>query len=577
MTVLQQQITQYITILQQDGDTYNTQITLLQKIQSELSVKIQELNVYVEKIVNNFNTTIIDTKNWVSITFATIEQYNTINTTIINIQAIINVVQTNILEINQSIVNINSNITNIQNSITISITNLDKSTQEWVNKKLSDYLTVREANEQFAYLEAQIKNLYNYIKETDEESLIARMEAVEKEIADLNRNLTETVKKAVEEAILNHDGNIQAELDAINASIAALQNSVDNVYASISALKYQIVQLQSEIDQIKKDLYESIQSITVIPTYSDGSVAVESDICAIEFEVFPVLSSQTVNTAAFIQCLSFDALNVQTKSGSTANPLKNLSITKVEMSGDFLRVHVNFAGLDNNFFSGEQAMMGRLRFNSGNMYKSSGYFALYPHTSSKTSAYIQSAFRNSVSGAYDVTSIVFRYNDQSTNTGTEVQTADSQIKIYANISGSQMTISTPASQIFAPVQCDMFCKMAKLKSIDFGEGFNTSLVESMYEMFYCCDNLESLDLSGFDFSNVSDTRLMIYYTRNLSYLDFGNNDLSHVPMTKIDGMCERLAYSISKCKIRCNASTQKFLREDNIRLDNNKIEWVLTD
>lgn len=558
MTVLQEQITQYISILEQGGETYGPQIVLLEQVRNELNVKIEELNVYIGSIENNFNTTIIDTKNWVSLTFATIEQYNIIN-------SMIKVVQNSIVEINQNIVNISADITNIQNNVNISITNLDKSTQEWVSENLNAMRAAIDA--ELAEFKNELEVLHDMISSTDQTVLNNRMAELEKMVLDIQLRMDESIMKAVEKAIMDYDGNSDAEIMALKKSIDSFYSAMENYLAEL----YQSVGiLEEKIGQIMYDLYESIQSITPIPTYSDGSVAVNSGVVAIEFEIFPILPSQTVNSASFVKYLSFDVLKVQTKAGSPANPLINLPITKAEMSGDFLRVYVDFDKLEKDIYYGEQGLMGRLRFNAGNLFKSSGYFPL--STSTSTSANIVSDFRNKISGCYSASIVAFKYNDNTVTSGTEIQTSDSPEKIYANINGITQTISTPASQIFAPETCDMFCKMDKITSIEFGTGFNTSRVQDMSFMFYGTRSLKSLDLSRFDFSNVSNMRETFSDMECVSLIDFGSQEFRYNM-----SMCAGLARSINSCTIRCTSFVQKVLSEDTVQLDRSKINWVLTD
>ncbi|MBQ4206999.1 MAG: BspA family leucine-rich repeat surface protein, partial [Clostridia bacterium] len=54
---------------------------------------------------------------------------------------------------------------------------------------------------------------------------------------------------------------------------------------------------------------------------------------------------------------------------------------------------------------------------------------------------------------------------------------------------------------------EMFYGCSGLKSLDLSK-FNTSLVNDMNNMFYGCENLESLDLSNFDTSLVTNMNNM---------------------------------------------------------------------
>ena len=70
---------------------------------------------------------------------------------------------------------------------------------------------------------------------------------------------------------------------------------------------------------------------------------------------------------------------------------------------------------------------------------------------------------------------------------------------------------------------------------------NTSNVTSMNNMFYNCNNLTSLDVSGFDTSNVVDMRNMFYNCNKLTSLDLSSFNTSKVTnMSTIFGGCSNL-------------------------------------
>ena len=67
-----------------------------------------------------------------------------------------------------------------------------------------------------------------------------------------------------------------------------------------------------------------------------------------------------------------------------------------------------------------------------------------------------------------------------------------------------------------------------LKKINFGENFVTSLIESMFGIFYNCISLTSLDLSHFDTSHVSQMQNLFYNCYSLTSLDLSNFNTSQV-------------------------------------------------
>ena len=73
-----------------------------------------------------------------------------------------------------------------------------------------------------------------------------------------------------------------------------------------------------------------------------------------------------------------------------------------------------------------------------------------------------------------------------------------------------------------------FCNMSNLVEIVNIDLFDTSNMISMYQMFYGCSSLMSLDLSGFDTSNVTSMYYMFYNCSSLTSLDLSGFDTSNV-------------------------------------------------
>ena len=80
-----------------------------------------------------------------------------------------------------------------------------------------------------------------------------------------------------------------------------------------------------------------------------------------------------------------------------------------------------------------------------------------------------------------------------------------------------------------PLSCrDWFKHMTSLHKIEGIENLNTSSVTDMSNMFYGCELLTSLDLSGFNTSSVTDMGGMFCLCKSLKSLDLRNFDTSNV-------------------------------------------------
>lgn len=80
-----------------------------------------------------------------------------------------------------------------------------------------------------------------------------------------------------------------------------------------------------------------------------------------------------------------------------------------------------------------------------------------------------------------------------------------------------------------PTSCNSwFMECEKLEAIDGIENLNTSMVTDMWQMFYHCKSLTSLDLKTFDTHNVSSMSYMFFGCNNLTYLNVSSFDTSNV-------------------------------------------------
>ena len=80
-----------------------------------------------------------------------------------------------------------------------------------------------------------------------------------------------------------------------------------------------------------------------------------------------------------------------------------------------------------------------------------------------------------------------------------------------------------------PTSCNSwFMECEKLEAIDGIENLNTSMVTDMWQMFYNCKSLTSLDLKTFDTHNVLSMSYMFFGCNNLTYLNVSSFDTSNV-------------------------------------------------
>ena len=149
------------------------------------------------------------------------------------------------------------------------------------------------------------------------------------------------------------------------------------------------------------------------------------------------------------------------------------------------------------------------------------------------------------------TAIIFEYNSD-VNSGTILSTNDSPAIIYGNQEGTVYRVSTSARMVNANPNCSsMFyyggvvpgdgMNSSALETIAFGEGFNTSNVTNMSNMFGSCFRLTNLDLSSFNTSNVTNMSNMFGSCSILTNLDLSGFNTGNVTdMNNMFFVCSNL-------------------------------------
>ena len=141
----------------------------------------------------------------------------------------------------------------------------------------------------------------------------------------------------------------------------------------------------------------------------------------------------------------------------------------------------------------------------------------------------------------DQISVKFEYNS-TRNPATVsncviLSAASSNIPIYGFRDGDVWRVFTAAPEIYANESCNQMFRVSdydgsntigRIVSIDFGDGFNTSQVTNMSNMFCECTELKVLDVSSFNTENVTNMDAMFSVCKSLRTLDLSNFNTSQV-------------------------------------------------
>ncbi len=329
----------------------NSAIENLKAKDSALEQRITDLKDYVD-------TQLKGAKDWVSATFATLEQYNGIVSEIGGIKGSISSINTAMQQMESRL---NGKITlmkgEIEEAYTKAIGSLESSLKNWVNEQLEGYWTIAETEGKLETLEGNLTKEDESIRE-DIGKLRASLDSAKTE-------LTEGYKAAIKKAIEENNGVIDVKISSI---IEIVNNSISSLGERVTDLETRMSGMEKSIEQ----LFSRIQSINVVPNYNDGSVGIIDEETDIYFEVLPRSVSVEISKLGE-SAFSLDAVYAQTRSSAFIN----LPVLRVVDNGEFLVVTTKGKNLGNAFLDGHIGALARLKISDGNIEMASGFFSLY--------------------------------------------------------------------------------------------------------------------------------------------------------------------------------------------------------
>ena len=222
---------------------------------------------------------------------------------------------------------------------------------------------------------SDILQLRSSLTTTKKEITDAYTEAISKAISQLDGKLSSQMTSEINTAVSNLESSINEKIAGLTKRVTDIEDDIKGIHTQISAILADIASIHESIT----DLLNRIQSITVIPTVSDGSVAINRYYNDFNFEVYPLSVAQKLPELA-LSCFSMRAAQtIQTKSDIT---FTDMPVSKVSYADGVLTVTASAANFDLDFFAGEHGESARLLITYDNVSISSGYFSLTPVMSS---------------------------------------------------------------------------------------------------------------------------------------------------------------------------------------------------
>lgn len=191
-------------------------------------------------------------------------------------------------------------------------------------------------------------------------------------ISDLNTSIKtiNTRLDALDDSAKKVAKDIEEATKEINGKIAGLQKSISGIVTELSKLDVRIDKLEKELEA----LIAAVQSIVVVPDYSDGSVKV-SDIVnnKFYFDIYPHSAAEKI-AALGTESVSFDA--VETISKSSEKTKISIKVTEVGYEEGFFYVIADGTALSDDIKNGIKTANASLRVSDGKLTRSSDYFQL---------------------------------------------------------------------------------------------------------------------------------------------------------------------------------------------------------
>lgn len=210
-----------------DGDEgIAASIQALQKAREDLSKRDTELEDMIKNLRSFIEGSLSNEKNWVTATFATLEQYQTLADTVANLIESLKTTYCTLEQFSQLQEEVSKLTAGTQ------LTELEESLKSWVSDALSGYYDI-------AAMDAKLSAL------ATTESVNSEIEKIKTELDKAKEELTEAYKKAIADAISENNGVIDQK---IAQEIGAVQQRIDN---EVDALETKIADLEARVKALE--------------------------------------------------------------------------------------------------------------------------------------------------------------------------------------------------------------------------------------------------------------------------------------------------------------------------------------
>ena len=288
-----------ISSLKQSASYHRVDIFNLEEADRALKDRILNLEDYVDAVLPNYAE-----KEWVEATFSTLKQYEETCDTIAKIDARIGFLDVKLLK----------DIKATADSLT-----------KWVNKTFEGYYTAAQMDAKLTQMKFDIDSARaaNKITDAKADSISAELTKTKTAVDTAKAAIRAEYKAAIKSAIETSEGKLTKE---ITEKIMAVNTAVTNLTKRVDKIDNDIKFLTGKVE----DLEKMIQSVTIVPAYSDGSVEAINGIVELNLIVSPSsavegLTKEKVNI--LLNTVATKAVSVDTVE---ADKIKSFTVDKTK-------------------------------------------------------------------------------------------------------------------------------------------------------------------------------------------------------------------------------------------------------
>jgi predicted nucleic acid-binding Zn-ribbon protein len=342
----------------------NTAIENLKAKDSALEQRITDLKDYVD-------TQLRGAKDWVSATFATLEQYNGIVSEIGGIKGSISSINTAMQQMESRL---NGKITlmkgEIEEAYTKAIGSLESSLKNWVNEQLEGYWTIAETEGKLETLEGNLTQ--------EDESIREDIGKLRSSLDSAKTELTEGYKAAIKKAIEENNGVLEGKLSEavsglntrIDGEVSAINERIDAIEKRVTSLEVQVTALVSRIQSLSYiPRYIDGASTMWLKTLSDGSIEARD---TLDFRVSPADCADEL-VKVWEKAVSAEAVSLMTRG---TQETVTLPVVSVNGGDGKISVVLDGSSLSEEFYAGEQQMSVVVIISDGNNERTSEYVSM---------------------------------------------------------------------------------------------------------------------------------------------------------------------------------------------------------